>query len=280
MPEHTSFFSYLLEKFPALAHNLEGMKLSRFIAAFQGKTEHANGHQLEPLLASAFVVLLVAILAFVAKQKIQNYKDSVIPDEKLTLKTFLEVFVGVFYTMCKDVMGPERAKKYFPFVGTCAVFVFFSNVMGMIPGFLPPTSTWNITLGCAICVFLMFNFWGLKENGMGYVKHLAGPMPALAPLIFPLELLSLFIRPVTLSIRLMMNMAVDHLLLSIALGISMLFVPIPIMILGTLVVLVQTYVFSLLTSIYIALATEHEDHGPAHGHGEHGHGDEHAKSAH
>jgi len=122
-----------------------------------------------------------------------------------------------------------------------------------------------------IVVFVMFNYYGLKENGFGYIKHLAGPWisPFAIPiniLIFCIELLSTCIRPLTLSIRLMVNMAVDHMLLGLFAGLVMLVVPVPLMVLGTLVALVQTLVFCLLTAIYISLATEHEDHGEAHAH--------------
>jgi F-type H+-transporting ATPase subunit a len=122
------------------------------------------------------------------------------------------------------------------------------------------TSSLNITLGCALVVFVLFNLYGLKENGLGYVKHLMGPAWYLAPLIFPVEVISLCVRPVTLAIRLMLNMAVDHLILSIFLGLVALLVPVPVMLLGCLVIIVQTLVFTLLTCIYIGLATEHEAH--------------------
>jgi F-type H+-transporting ATPase subunit a len=112
----------------------------------------------------------------------------------------------------------------------------------------------------------MFNAYGIKENGWGYFKHLAGPVWWLAWLIFPIEVLSLFVRPVTLAVRLMMNMAVDHLLAGNMLTLLALFLPIPLLVLGTIVCLIQVLVFCLLTSIYITLATEHEDHGEAHEH--------------
>jgi F-type H+-transporting ATPase subunit a len=228
-------------------------------------------HSAEPLMASLFVVLLAIFLAFRARAKVIDYDKSVIPDEELTLRTFWEIFIGYFYGLMKDMMGADRAKKYFGLVGTCAVFIFFSNMMGLVPGFLPPTSTWNITAGCALLVFVMFNYYGLKENGFGYIKHLAGPWisPFALPiniLIFCIEVLSTCIRPLTLSIRLMVNMAVDHMLLGLFAGLVMLVVPVPLMVLGTLVALVQTLVFCLLTAIYISLATDHEDHGEAHAH--------------
>jgi F-type H+-transporting ATPase subunit a len=271
MPEHTSFFSYLVAMFPALGDNLHNLG-----PTVSGRP--LSAHDAEPLTASAFVVLLLVVIAMMVRSVITKHDVAVIPDSKLTLRTFMEILLGSFYDMMKDMMGPKRAKQYFPLIGTCACFIFFSNFMGLIPGLNPPTSSWNITWGCAIVVFVAFNFYGLKENGMAYVKHLAGPVIWLSPLIFPLEVFSTFLRPFTLSIRLMLNLAVDHLLLSIMIGIFPLFLPIPFMLLGTLIAIVQVLVFCLLSSIYISLATEHEDHGEAHGHakkgaahGEHAH---------
>lgn len=273
MPEHTSFLSYLIAMFPALGENMHN-----FGNSLAGKPVDAHGA--EPLLASLLVVLVLIGLAYKVKADVQDYEKSVIPDEKLTLRTFFEIYIGYFYSMMKDMMGPTRAKKYFPIVGTSACFVLFSNVLGMIPGFLPPTSSWNITFGCALVVLVAFTYYGLKANGIGFLSHLAGPWMGVAMLpinilIFFIEFVSTFIiRPLTLSVRLMLNIAVDHLLLSIILAIFALFAPIPIMMLGTLVALVQVLVFCLLTSIYISLATEghHDEHGGGE-HGEHDHGE-------
>ena len=258
MPEHTSFFSYLIAMFPALGQNMENL----------GKTMSGRPigvHDAEPLVAAGAIVILLLLIALRTRAQVQNYDTAVIPDDKLTLRTFMEILVGSFYDMMKDMMGPKRAKRYLPLIGTCACFIFFSNFMGLIPGFSPPTSTWNVTWGCAIVVFLWFNFHGLKENGIGYIKHFwQGPF-WIAWLIFILEIISTCLRPFTLSIRLMLNLAVDHLLLTVMIGIFPLFLPIPFMLLGTLIAIVQVLVFCLLSSIYVALATEHEDHGEAHG---------------
>ncbi len=259
MPEHTSFFSYLIAQFPALGHNMSIFGSSLF-------GEPVTAHGLEPLLASLFVMLLVVGLALGVRGQLVDHDKSVIPDAKLSLRTFLEVFVGFWYDTMKDMMGPRRAKRYFPLVGSLACFIFFANAIGLIPGFVPPTSNWNITMGCAVVVFVMFNYYGLKENGLGYLKHLFGPYIGwwgipINLLLFVIEVVSTLIRPLTLSIRLMLNMAVDHLLVTLTLGMVALFMPVPVLVLGTLVVVVQVMVFCLLTSIYIALATEHEDHG-------------------
>jgi F-type H+-transporting ATPase subunit a len=280
MPEHTSFFSYLIAMFPALGENMRN-----FGETFLGHHK-VDAHGAEPIVASVFVVVLILLLALGARAAVTDYEKSVIPDERLSLRTFFEIFIGYFYNMLKDMMGPTRAKKYFPVVGTAACFVFFSNVLGMIPGFLPPTASWNITAGCALVVLVSFTYYGLRAQGFGFITHLAGPWmgPLMLPiniLIFAIEFISTFvIRPITLSIRLMLNIAVDHLLLSILLGIFVLFLPLPIMMLGTLVAVVQVLVFCLLTGIYITLATEtHDDHGHDGAH-DHAHDEPHGERAH
>jgi F-type H+-transporting ATPase subunit a len=258
MPEHTSFFSYLVAMFPALGQNMHAFGHSLF-----GKP--VTAHSAEPLVASAFVMLLLVVLALAIRGQLVDYDKSVVPETKLSLRTFFEIFIGFWYGTMKDMMGPKRAKRYFPLVGSLACFILFSNTLGLIPGFSPPTSNWNITMGCALVVFVMFNYYGFKENGLAYLKHLFGPYIGwwaipINLLLFVIEIVSTLIRPLTLSVRLMLNMAVDHLLVTLTLGMVALFLPIPVMILGTLVVIVQVMVFCLLTSIYISLATEHDEH--------------------
>jgi F-type H+-transporting ATPase subunit a len=224
-----------------------------------------NGHpptwmSFEPIIAAMFVATIVLILAFLARARLVRLDEAVIPDDKLSLRTFMEVFLGYFYDLAKSMMGPERAKRYFPVIGTSAIFVFCANVMALLPGMPVATSSLNITLGSALVVFLLFNFYGLKVNGWSYIKHLAGPAWYIAPLVFLIEVVSLCVRPITLAVRLMLNMSVDHLILSIFISLVTLVIPIPFMILGCLIVLIQTLVFTLLTTIYISLATEHEHH--------------------
>ncbi len=256
MPEHTSFITYFLARFPALRENAHHLGYS---VPAPGEAVEYRG--LEPIFTSLLMILLVVFLAASVRSEIKKLEESVVPDETLSTRTFFEAFFGYFYDMAKDVMGAKSAKRYFHLVGGSAAFIFFSNCLALIPGFNPPTSNLNVTFGCALFVFLAFNFWGIKENGFGYIAHLAGPKWYLAPLIFPIEVISTCVRPITLAIRLMINMAVDHLVASIFLGMIALFVPIPLMFLAVIVILVQTLVFCLLSSIYIGLATEHaEEH--------------------
>lgn len=255
MPEHTTWFTFLLAHIrDTLSHN----------ASVLGHTimndEAPSWMSFEPILVSLFVGVVLVLLGLWTKSSLTNPDQAVVPEERLTIRTFMEAFLGYFYDLAKSVMDADRAKKYFPIIGTSALFVFFANVMALIPGGPVATSNLNITLGSALVVFIVFNFYGLKVQGFGYIKHLAGPAWYLAWLVLPIELISLCVRPITLAVRLMLNMAVDHLILAIFLALVAALVPLPVMILGCLIILIQTLVFTLLTCIYIGLATEHEAH--------------------
>jgi F-type H+-transporting ATPase subunit a len=256
MPEHASFLTLILAHFrETLDHNANLLGDS-----IVGKVP-ASWHSFEPLAASIFVFFVVIAVSLAVRARLANADEAVIPDDTLTLRTFVEAFLGFFYDLAKSTMDAERAKRYFPLIGTAATFVFFANVMALIPGMPVATSNLNITFGSGIVVFLFFNAYGLLTNGKSYIAHLAGPKWWLAPLVFPIEVISLCVRPVTLGVRLMINMAVDHLIVSLFMGLIALVVPIPLMLLTILVVVVQTLVFTLLTCVYIGLATEHDAEG-------------------
>jgi len=255
MPEHTSWltllFSYMHDTLEANAHAFGSSAL---------KHEAPSWRSFEPIGAALLVALIVLFIASTVSSQLKKTDEAVIPEDRLTLRTFMEAFLSYFYDLAKSVMDAERAKKYFPLIGAAAMFVFFSNILALIPGFPVATSSLSVTLGCAIVVFVCFNAYGLAANGFGYIAHLAGPAWYLAWLVFPIEVISLIVRPITLAVRLMLNMAVDHLILGIFLSLVAVLVPIPIMLLGVLIILIQTLVFTLLTCIYIGLATEHEAH--------------------
>lgn len=255
MPEHTSFLTLLLAHMKdTLEHN----------ASYLGHT-FVNGNpptwqSTEPIISAVMVAILLVFIGFHVRSRLGKVDERIVPKERLTLTTFMELFLGYFYDLAKGIMGPTRAKKYFPVVGASACFVFFSNVLALVPGAPVPTTSLGVTLGCGLVVFILFNIYGLKENGLAYIKHLAGPAWYLAPLMFVIETISLLVRPLTLAIRLMLNMAVDHLIVGIFAGLVAVLVPLPFMALGVLVLIVQTLVFTMLTCVYIGLATEHEAH--------------------
>src|SRR5579864_3522661 len=121
MPEHTSLFSYLIAMFPALGENMHRLGHSLF-------NKPVGAHAAEPVVEALFVVLLIILLALAVRGKVTDYEKSVIPDSKLTLRTFFEIVLGSFYDLMKDMMGAKRAKRYFPIIGTCACFILFSNL--------------------------------------------------------------------------------------------------------------------------------------------------------
>lgn len=252
MPEHTSFLTYIVHGLPpALDHNIAGLR------TFIGH-EPVNRYGIEPLLWSLAVMILVLLFASLTRAQIANVERAVVPEKKLSIRTLVEIIIEYLYNLLKEMMGAKRAKRYLPLIGTCGLFIFFSNIVSLIPGFSAPTSSLNVTFGCALFVFLAYNYYGFKENGVGYLKHFTGPVWWLAWLIGPIEIVSNLIRPATLAVRLMLNMAVDHLVLGLIIAMIPLVVPLPLMMLGTLVAVVQTLVFCLLAAIYVSMATEHE----------------------
>ena len=157
------------------------------------------------------------------------------------------------------IMG-KCGRRYLPLTFSVFVFIFFSNVVGLIPGVPAVTTSIWINLGMAVVVFVSFNAYGIKENGLwGYLKHFGGPMAILAPVVFPLEVFSTTLRVLTLNLRLYWNITADHLVLEIMTDLTKLIVPVFFYVMGTFVSFMQAFVFTMLTMIYILLATEHEE---------------------
>jgi len=213
---------------------------------------------LHHVYGAILVVGITVTLGFFASKAIKKSGNSMIPTDKLDARNIMELFIESFYNLTKDIIGPD-AKKYFPWIASFSIFIFFSNLLSLIPGFVPPTDMLNTTLALGTFSFLLYNYYGIKKQGAwNHFKHLAGPIPALAPLMLPIEIISNFARPMSLALRLMGNMAGDHMVLGIFLsfGVFAFIAPIPIMMLGTVVVIVQTTVFTILSIVYISMAVE------------------------
>ena len=181
------------------------------------------------------------------------------------LAAMTDGFIGAIYNLSVDVMGEKNARKYLPLTGTLALFIFVCNIQGLIPGLIPPTDTLKTNLVFALLVFVVYNVAGVLTNGLSYLAHFLGPkiggFPWLFPLFLPIEIVSHLARPVSLSLRLTGNIVADHKVVAVVAMMVPLLVPLPFLLLGTVVAIVQTLVFTLLTIIYIGLAVEHaEDH--------------------
>ncbi len=171
------------------------------------------------------------------------------------LQNFMEAVVGGLEKFIEETMGP-KGLTYFPLIGTLALFILTCNLIALVPGAYPPTANLNTNAAMALTVFAATHVIGVKEHGIGYLKHFMGPILVLAPLIFVIEIIGHLARPVSLSLRLFGNMYGHEIVLMIFLGLVPLFVPIPMMFLGILVAFIQTFVFTLLAMIYIAGALE------------------------
>jgi len=225
-----------------------------------------NEHiQVSHVFLGVLVLLFIIGLALAARRRLKDPEGCVIPDDKWSAFTFFDVLIEALLGMMEAMMPRDKALRFLPLITAFATFILISNVMGLIPGLLPATDTLNTTFALGATAFVAYNFWGIQQQGIGpYLKHLAGPMLVLAPLMFAIELISHFVRPASLAVRLMGNMFGDHMVLTIFLGFHLLLVPIPLMALGLLVCIVQTLVFTLLAIVYIALAVEEHEHAEAH----------------
>ena len=189
------------------------------------------------------------------------------------LQIALEEALSFLNGMLDDYIGP-KGRTYLPLVGTMFIFILLGNLMGLVPGLKSPTSNFNVTLGCALTVFVYYQFHGFKEQGvLGYIKHFMVPAGApiwIAPIYFPIEIISHLSRVLSLSVRLFGNIFGEDLVILILASIVPFLVPLPMMFLGLVTAALQAYIFAMLTTIYLAGAVVvdhgsdgHESHGEA-----------------
>lgn len=172
----------------------------------------------------------------------------------------LEIFSDVIHGYLVDIIGP-KGPKYFPLIGTLAIFILISNLAGLIPGLMSPTNNLNTTVACALIVFFYYHAQGIKEQGVfKYLKHFAGPVWWLAPIMFPIEIIGHFARPLSLSIRLFGNIMGEDIVIIMLFLLAPQFVPIPMMLLAIFTSLLQTFIFIMLSMMYIAGAVVAEEH--------------------
>lgn len=222
---------------------------------------------------SGIAALALLIFAFAATRNLQKRPGR--------LQNLAEIIYEFFDNLAVSVVG-EHGRKYVPLAGTIFLFILFSNLMGLIPPGIAPTASLNTTIALALIVIVYVQYEGIRARGIGgYLKHFArwGEVPMLlSPLLFIIEVVSELAKPVSLSIRLYANMfgkeqVTMALITALAKPIfdATIYLPLPIqfpvMLLGLLVAFVQAFVFSILTLIYLALATEHHEEP----HGEHAH---------
>src|SRR5262245_17203721 len=232
----------------------------------------------------SWVVMVVLVLVGVAAAR----QPSLIPTG---LQNAMEAVLEFILALLDDVIGPE-GRRFLPLIATLGLYIFASNLLGLVPGFTAPTDNVNTTAACALVVFFSYHWIGIRKNGLGpYLRHFTRPMPALAPLMVPIELITHPPRPLSLTLRLFGNMLGGHILLSIvffmtaglvswalsgvagALGwligsvgavTTVAFAVGFLYPLKILVAFLQAFIFCMLSMLYIAGALEAEDHEPSH----------------
>lgn len=275
MPEHTSWLNFV-PGYEALEHAVSALGASWLFG---------NPVVVQHIAAMLLVSLFILLLSLVAHGQLVRAGNDLLPESKLSARTVVELLIEGLLSLMQFAMPFEAAMRHFRLIGTLGAFILFSNLLGLIPGFLPPTENYNVTFACASIVFIYYNAYALYKLGLGHLTHMANPVGEswgwlLSPLFFPVELISHCIRPISLSVRLLCNIAGDHLVLAVFVGLFPLILPLPFMALGLFVAVVQTFIFLLLSCVYIGEVEAMVAH---HHHAEHAHAAEptgsHADSA-
>ncbi len=224
------------------------------VNALWHSVQHSFAWDIPDHVIMAFLVFLIACVVFpLASRRIS--KDNPGP-----LQHLLELTVKGLKDLLHDVVG-RHGDDYLYIIGAFAVFIFISNMFGLFFFLAPPTANPNTTFGLAITSFLYFNFQGIRKQGLlHYLKHFMGPIWWLAPLMFIIEIIGNFARILSLGMRLFGNIFGEHTATSIFMGLVPLVVPWPMMALGIFGALLQTFVFIMLTMVYISGATAAEEH--------------------
>ncbi len=246
-----------------LLYKLPGWRNLHDYAAHQLGRETQVAPFAETHFSLTHVVWTIFVLLFVfagcmAFRRSLAAADGILPPRRFGFRAFFEMVADATYGTSVGIMGEKNARRYLPLIGGLAMFILFSNLLALIPGAGVPTTTLKTNVALAVLVFFLTHVYGVRENGLAYFKHFLGPVLWLAPLMVVIEIISHVARPISLSLRLMGNMVADHKVVFTFFTLFPLILPVPFLFLGLLVAFVQTFVFCVLTMIYIALATAHD----------------------
>lgn len=205
------------------------------------------------VVMALLVVVLVAVLLGAARRRYSLEKPS-------TLQHILELLVGGLQNMCEDVIGHGRGRTFVPFIAGLTFFIFISNIFGLLFFLQPPTANTSTTFALSLTTFLFYNTVAVLRQGVvGWLKHMAGPVWWLAPLMMPVEIISHLARILSLALRLFGNIFGEHTATAIFFAMVPFAVPWAMMGLGIVGATIQTFIFIMLTAVYLseAAAAEH-----------------------
>ncbi|MBC61634.1 MAG: ATP synthase F0 subunit A [Zetaproteobacteria bacterium] len=215
--------------------------------------------EFSPLFASAFVLCLLFSLGAFYSREVRRVveKGDVAPQPRFSLFVALDSVMEFLFSFVKEQLG-RGYQRYLPLLCGLFLFILCSNLTGLIPGFPPATESFGVNLVLGLVVFARYHAAGVAEHGFSYVKQFTGPFLSLAPLFVVIELISHAARPASLAFRLTANIFADHLIVGVFSGIIPLVFPSMLMFFGLLVACVQSFVFTMLTCIYISMAVSHD----------------------
>jgi F-type H+-transporting ATPase subunit a len=223
-------------------------------------------HAENPLHPWHNYIVMQIVVALLIMAVFSILRSSLSVDKPGTLQLLMEELLGFLKAQSTENVG-KRGPRYLVMFGTLFIFILFCNLIGVIPGLESPTQVPYVPAGCAMLVFVYYNYLGIRENGLGkYLAHFAGDTPFLAPLMIPIEIISHLARPLSLTIRLFANMFAGDKVTAVFLALTYLVLPAVFMGLHVFVGFLQAYIFALLTMVYVggAIAHEHdEDHETA-----------------
>lgn len=213
--------------------------------------KHDPSHPWSNWMAIEILVALILVVLFA----VVRARLSV--DKPGKLQHLLEVIYEFLGAQAEETIGHD-AKRFRVYFGTMFIFILAMNLIGLIPGLESPTMFPMVPLGMAVCTVFFYHWQGLRSNGVGYVKQFIGPMLWLAPLMIPIEIFSHLARPLSLTVRLYGNMFAGEQVYVAFLGLTKVFIPAIFIGLHLFVSLLQAYVFTLLSMIYVGSAVSHE----------------------
>ena len=222
---------------------------SHFISSLHPGLYHA--------VYAGLCAILFLIVAFFAQRALKNKQKAYIPEGKFNIKGFFELFVEQIAQLSDSIVG-EKGRPMLPLFCFFFLYIWLQNLLGLVPGFLPPSQNLNMTLALGVFSFLAYNYYGLKEHGWTYFKQFIGPVVFLAPLFIFIEVLSHVFRSVSLGFRLFGNMSGDHIVIGIFLDMVPFLIPVIFYFLGLFVCTLQAFVFTILSMVYVSLAISHD----------------------
>jgi len=211
----------------------------------------------EPVAVAVFVTVMLIAFAVMVRARTRSVEHAIDPEDGVTVRNVAEAFVEGMNGLAEGVLG-HHYHPYVPLLAAFFAYILVANLLGLVPGFVPPTSHFQMTFALGLVSFLAYHVYGLKAQGVSYLKHFLGPLMLLAPLMLPIELVSHMFRPVSLGIRLYANMYADHEVIGIFTALTKLVIPVIFYVLGAFVCVVQAFVFTMLTAIYISLSVSHD----------------------